>query len=436
MKKLFMLFVLVFILGGCEGKTGIKKESFLSRVDKEDKRLDNSLYKKTSYLFDDRKLRTIKIRIKSKLMKDIVMDRFTTKNGREYALTDSFSFDGELLPFVGIRTRGGTSSKNVKRQLKISFDCKDAYTNAMKGQHINRPKLKSRRFHGAKKINLRISQNDPTMIREKLASLAFQKLGVPAPRVGFAKVYINDEYWGVYLIVEQIDDVFLKSRFGEESGNLYKGRGGAARFDSSHVQRGFDLKNDSKNRKWRPLANLFKKLATYTNKNGIRSLVNVHNILGYYAAASLVGHWDSYSALGNNDYFYQHSDSLFRIICWDTDNTFGSGNGWGFPVLNSSVYKMDSKMTHFIISRNPNYRVLFGKLLGYPEWKKLYSTKVKYLLDSYFNKKNMFSLIKLIVRCMIGKLYLLQLLIVPGNRDFIDNQKIGKVKGLALIMVV
>lgn len=49
-------------------------------------------------------------------------------------------------------------------------------------------------------------------------------LGLLAPRTSYAKVYINEQYWGLYMLVESVDKTFLKDHFGSKGndGNLYK----------------------------------------------------------------------------------------------------------------------------------------------------------------------------------------------------------------------
>jgi spore coat protein CotH len=60
------------------------------------------------------------------------------------------------------------------------------------------------------------------MIREKICYNLLRESGVKAPRVSFAKVYLNNVYWGLYSIVEQVDKTFLKENFRNKNGNLYK----------------------------------------------------------------------------------------------------------------------------------------------------------------------------------------------------------------------
>ena len=55
-----------------------------------------------------------------------------------------------------------------------------------------------------------------------LSMLLFMRMGVPASREAHTRLYVNNEYVGLYTIVESIDKVFLKEHFGEDGGYLYK----------------------------------------------------------------------------------------------------------------------------------------------------------------------------------------------------------------------
>ena len=65
-------------------------------------------------------------------------------------------------------------------------------------------------------------QQDPSAIKEKLCSSLLYSLNAPAQRSAYTQLFINDQFMGIYLIIENIDDQYLKSRFGNEDGALYK----------------------------------------------------------------------------------------------------------------------------------------------------------------------------------------------------------------------
>jgi spore coat protein H len=125
-------------------------------------------------------------------------------------LSAAFQFKNSLIDTtltfnVGIRLRGNTSRSQPKRSFKLKFK-----------------EFDGEKFYGYKKFNLKAVNNDPAMVRELLAMQTFRKANVPATRIHHSEVYINDEYMGIYLNVEQIDDEFAESRFGYDEGNLYK----------------------------------------------------------------------------------------------------------------------------------------------------------------------------------------------------------------------
>jgi spore coat protein CotH len=47
----------------------------------------------------------------------------------------------------------------------------------------------------------------------------------PVSRSSYATLYINHLYYGLYYIIEDVNTDFLKSRFGNKSGALYKCQG-------------------------------------------------------------------------------------------------------------------------------------------------------------------------------------------------------------------
>jgi hypothetical protein len=111
---------------------------------------------------------------------------------------------------VGIRSRGRTSRSDHKPGLQIDFN------RYVGGQE----------FLGLKSLVLDNLWQDASMIRERLAMQVFRRMGLPAPRVSHARVFVKGdrEYAGVYGVVEVIDKKFLARNFGEDGGYLYEYR--------------------------------------------------------------------------------------------------------------------------------------------------------------------------------------------------------------------
>ncbi len=78
------------------------------------------------------------------------------------------------------------------------------------------------RFLGLERLTLNGMRFDPTKLREAAAYQFFEMLGVPAPRHGFAHLTINGDDYGLYGLVETLDEHFLARAFPDDrDGNLY-----------------------------------------------------------------------------------------------------------------------------------------------------------------------------------------------------------------------
>ena len=77
-------------------------------------------------------------------------------------------------------------------------------------------------FFGLKKLNLKANTNDPSCVREHMVMNLYRDFNLVVARVNQVKLFINDNYMGLYNNVEQIDKTFLGSRYNDNDGNLYK----------------------------------------------------------------------------------------------------------------------------------------------------------------------------------------------------------------------
>ena len=60
------------------------------------------------------------------------------------------------------------------------------------------------------------------MLHERVTFALMRRLGIPAPRLAHARLFVNGEYMGLYTVVENIDEEYLRDRFDDESGYLYE----------------------------------------------------------------------------------------------------------------------------------------------------------------------------------------------------------------------
>mgnify|MGYP000076313407 CR=1 FL=1 len=217
-----------------------------------------------------------------------------------------------LVGTVGLRLRGNTSRSHPKKSFKIKFK-----------------EFGGEKFFGYKKFNLKAENNDPSFLREHMALSIYRSLDVPAARSHFVKLFYNNEYMGLYLNVEQIDDEFVDSRFGSEEGNLYKcSWGSSLRMDNNVYDNELFELETNKDINDRTILENFISLLNETGDAALQSelqkSVNVEPLMRFLAAEALLGHWDGYSFNKNNYYIYENpkTDQL-EFIPYDIDNSFG-----------------------------------------------------------------------------------------------------------------
>lgn len=139
--------------------------------------------------------------------------------------TAILEFDGKKWGALNLRYKGNSSYRSagtLKRPLKLEFEGTDG---------ANGTKDKTHTFFGMAKINLNNNAMDPSQMREALGYDVFRHEGVPCARTAFAKLYLtvpgiyNNQYAGLYTVVEQIDQTFMKDRFGKKAGPVVKPEG-------------------------------------------------------------------------------------------------------------------------------------------------------------------------------------------------------------------
>ena len=270
---------------------------------------------------------------------------------------------------AGLRLRGNTARGHNKRSYKIDFK-----------------EFGGEKFESYKKINLKPNVNDPAHIRELISMHLYRLMNVLAPRVAPTVVYINEEFKGVYLNIEQIDDEFIDKRFDTEAGFLYKCAYSATLEDDGQINdlELYDIKMNEETDTRSELNHFVGILNNSTDANfrtEIEPIFGVDGFLRQMAVEAIIGHWDGYSYLNNNYYlYYNPGTSLFEFIAYDTDNTLGIDwvdRDWATRDL-----------THFY--RHNQARPLSRRLLGVDEYRDKYYYYLGRLFDEYFTEAYLF----------------------------------------------
>ena len=259
---------------------------------------------------------------------------------------------------IGIRSRGFGSRSSQKPGLRLD---------------INRY-LSNQEFLGLKAFVLDNGFQDPSLIHESLAMKLYARMGLFVPREAPARLFVNEEYAGAYVIVEAVDRTFVSRLFGaleggvEDGGYLFEYRwtriygfeylgpgleGYAALFEP-HTR-----ETDSMFGLYRPFEQLARAIdesppdgvlpdvGRQIDLPGLIRLLAIQNFLG--DLDGLVGKWGM-----ANFYFYRfRQDRPAQLIPWDADLAFV------LPTDLSIDYYLDTN-------------VLVRRVMAVPELRRLY----------------------------------------------------------------
>ncbi len=335
-------------------------------------------YVASQVIFDDKSLPTIQITIDPADLAEILRPGNEQSNTYYPAILHFTNhLIDDTITTVGLRLRGNTSRYSAKKSFKVSFS----------------KFVSGRRFYGLKKFNLNGEHNDPSIIRSKLCWNLFNEFGVPASRANHIRLYINDEYRGLYINVEHIDSTFIQSRFGNPpgaEGNLFKCLYQGAPADLTYRADGrydligggttYELKTNEDNPDYADLAHFVDVLNNTQDDDftsAIERVFNVEGFLKWMTVSTNCGSWDDYLWLANNYYLYHNQETdKFEFIPYDYDNTLGIS--WGpRDWATRNVYEFRN---------HSEPRPLGERILAH----QVYVDKYSYFLDSFLT--NHFSL--------------------------------------------
>jgi spore coat protein CotH len=279
----------------------------------------------------------------SSLQRDFLSNQYYAAN---------IAVDGEVLQQVGIRSRGKGSRSGTKPGLLID-------TNKY---------VSNQEFHGVKKLVLDNVIQDGSFLHEPLAYPVFEAMGIAGPAISYTRVTVNDQYWGVYWLIENIDKNFLAARFGDKEGNLYKYEYVE---DYRFTDKGSDpkayvpiFKGESPDNPDMTGLVAFIQAANSASETGFAAAMgqymDVDRFLTYVAVENAIAGQDGFVGLQgmNNMYLYQFTgQTKFVFIPWDQDTSFVSAT---WPVMQ----RMDTN-------------VLTRKLIADPAKKQFYLDQVK-----------------------------------------------------------
>eukprot|EP01114_Cavostelium_apophysatum_P021461 TRINITY_DN7495_c0_g1_i2.p1 TRINITY_DN7495_c0_g1~~TRINITY_DN7495_c0_g1_i2.p1 ORF type:complete len:390 (+),score=60.11 TRINITY_DN7495_c0_g1_i2:97-1266(+) len=168
----------------------------------------------------------------------------------------------------GIRVMGDWSRRFAKKSWKVELYKDDWYVKGFS--------LKSAAF-------------EPSFVREKMSMALLHSLVSPVYRGSYATVWINDQYFGLFLLLESADDDFLESRFGNKDGEFYKCFGNFEYHgNNASDYKGYEAENIAA-QNYTKLINLFQMIQQ--NISNIGEMIDVSSIIRVMVMEAATSAW-------------------------------------------------------------------------------------------------------------------------------------------------
>jgi hypothetical protein len=298
-------------------------------------------------LFNDSVLHEIRIEINPKDLKALI-DNYTDNTYYPANVT----WKNVTVENVGVRSKGRTSRRAEKPGLRVDID-----------------RYEEQRFLGLKSFLLDNNVQDHTAVKEPLCMQMFRRMGLTAPREAHARVFVNDDYYGVYALVESTDKIALKQWFDDDEGYLYEWVpmmnyhfGYLGTDPNAYSPIPFKPETREKDPDPKPLEAMLRAINQSSKEQFLGEVgkyLDIKRFLTHVAVESYMAEWDGILASDgvNNLYFYRFKDSqLGYVLPKDKDNSLRSPD---YPML-------DTIKKH----------VLMRRLMEYPEMQQFYTDEI------------------------------------------------------------
>lgn len=294
-------------------------------------------------------------------------------------MSGAVTVDGAKYEGVGVRFRGDKSYQlGLKRN---PFSIKINYTDP-EANH-----------QGYSSIKLSSALRDPSLVREVLFYEIAGKY-MPASQANYTKLYVNEEYVGLYVNVESVDKQFLETNFGSSQNAFFKAGvdykpevpndckqniyGSLEYEDNLDCFKGnFEMLSANG---WNELQELTKTLST--DPAGVSRILDVDRTLWMLALNNVMVNLSSYSGNHSINYFlYKDNNGRFQPLHWDLNLAFGSykNTGSGSDLELKALQELDP----LLHADNP-YKPLISQLLKDPLQRKIYLAHIRQILDDHF----------------------------------------------------
>lgn len=311
---------------------------------------------------------------------------------------------------IGIKFHGGSSLSFPKRSFRIEFWA-DESGNMTEDHALLGMRSDDDWF-------LLAAYNEPLRVRSLTCYDLWREIHKPyyhtmepnaqsCVHMDYAELYLNDSYYGIYLVAEKVDRKLLKLKpfDGNIHGELYKGKDlGATTFESvpenydnsQTIMDGFEYQYPNEIIDW---SHLYEFLDFVVNSNDddfhaeIAHRVQIDNMIDYFIFFNTINAIDN---TGKNIYLARYKDNEpYFFVPWDLDASLGNyfdGTPWPefTGILSNGLFDRlirDKEPDGFCTKVMQRWNELRGTTLSHQHIMELYQSHVNFMKDNGLYEK-------------------------------------------------
>lgn len=293
---------------------------------------------------------------------------FTTENPIWVAA--DITFEGDIWTDVGVRFKGNSSLMNtwssgsLELPFKLDFD----------EFEDENPAIDDQRFYGFKQLSLSNNTNDTTFMRDAVTSDILADAGIASAKTAFYELFVDygegPVSFGLYTMIEVVDDTVIDRVFGNDDGNIYEADGtavslAAGTFDN--LSTSFIKENNEDAADWSDIEALYTALHADSRqtdpaawKAEMEAVFDVDTFLHWLAINTVIENWDTYGAMTHNFYLYNNPETgLLTWIPWDHNEALSESKR-GSMTLDMAAIGDDWPLISYLLADSDYYDTYVG----------------------------------------------------------------------------
>jgi spore coat protein H len=289
--------------------------------------------------------------------------------------------DGEVYASVAVTYRGKTRYVAGKKRGRTSLDYpKNSYTLEFpRSAPFSDPEI-SGGFLDKHKIVLGSTFDDNSYVRQRLAFEMWNRLGHVQVQTFMAVLYLEDEFWGLYTVMDHVDDELMEQSGLGSDGHMYKSINHDANFRPTRnngqpkqsLAEGYEKKSGDPETgpgAFDDLIDLVRFVIDSDDETfatGIGTRIDLEAYMDWLIFITFLAGDDN---AGKNTYHYHEANGPWHVVPWD----FNATSGQDYLTHRRSVEDVD----HY-----ESYNLLFERFLEVPALRAQFEARYAMALES------------------------------------------------------